>query len=91
MHVVALQAGQRLENPAARVARVAGASADMDTDTDAQEDNLDTDEDVESGTEDGRAPLPAGGNDMQPDAARATRDEAWDQHIVPILQRCPKS
>ena len=92
-HAVALQGGTRLENPAARVARVAGASADTDTDMDGQEDNLDDDEDEtrESGTEDGRAPPPAGGSDMQPDAARATRHEAWDQHIVPILQRCPMS
>jgi hypothetical protein len=53
-------------------------------------DNLDDDED-EFGAEDGSPPPPAGGGaDMQPDPTRATRDEAWDQHIVPILQRCPK-
>ena len=84
------QAGRRLENPATRVARVAGATADTAADNDTQEDNLDDDED-EFGAEDGSPPPPAGGGaDMQPDPTRATRDEAWDQHIAPILQRCPK-
>ena len=83
-----MQSGPRVENPLARVARVAGASAyEVATDGDAQADKYDDDDD-EFGPDAGRdAPDPQ--DDAELDDGRASKGEAWDAFVVKTLKKCP--
>lgn len=81
------QGGSRIENPSARVARVAGAGADDDAAaSDDLEDDLGDSED-ETG---GPAPAPqVPAHAQEPDSTRLTRDELWDAKVVKVMRRCP--
>jgi len=89
------QGGGRIENPSARVARVAGAGADDDVAAgDDREDDLGAAEDETGGPAPAPVPAPVPDPHMpahaqEPDSARLTRDEFWDAKVVKVLQRCP--
>jgi len=93
-----LRAGTRLENPSARVARMAGASAgdagagaddsDEGDDDPGEEDDMGADEDETGGPNAGQN-TPGPGHGQGPDPTRPSAGEAWDAKVVQYMERCP--